>query len=130
MTESFSSTKEHVPYAGRLFFDLLNEPDGFDMLWSKPSIHPNSGAFLAVPPWGALYTEAADALLQQEPQLLFLVEGTGQKNQPGTSYGTPFDLTQDLFRNLPFERKLAQAKVQAGMYLRFALHTCVLTMFV
>ena len=72
---------------GRLFFDLLNEPDAFDMLWSQPNIHPNGGIHSAVPPWGALYTEAADTLLQQEPELLFLVEGTGQTNQPGTSYG-------------------------------------------
>lgn len=57
------------------------------MLWSEPSIHPNGGAFSAVPSWGALYVETADSLLQVEPELLFLVEGTGQKYQPGTSYG-------------------------------------------
>ena len=87
MTICRLETSRCALHAGRLFFDLLNEPDAFDMLWGKPSYHPNGGMYAAVPPWGALYTEAADTLLQQEPQLLFLVEGTGQNKQPGSAYG-------------------------------------------
>ena len=60
------------------------------MTWSSPNInsnglYPNS---TTVPAWGSLFTSTADALAQQEPALLFLAEGTGQRNQPGTAYGT------------------------------------------
>ena len=75
--------------AGRLIVDLLNEPDGFNMTWSSPNINTN-GQFAnstTVPSWGELYTNTSAALIAQEPALLFLVEGTGQRNQPGTAYG-------------------------------------------
>lgn len=75
--------------AGRIFFDLLNEPDGFNMTWSYANIntrglYPNSST---VPAWGDLFTDTADSLVAQEPDLLLLAEGTGQFNQPGTAYG-------------------------------------------
>lgn len=77
--------------AGRLFFDLLNEPDAFNFTWSSPNT--NSQAENAnstnVEAWGTLFTDTAALLLRQEPSLLFFAEGTGQKNQPGTAYGEP-----------------------------------------
>lgn len=76
--------------AGRLFFDLMNEPDAFRFTWSYNGTNfkgqDQSSIFLE--PWGTLYTDTAALLLQQEPELLLFVEGTGQRNQPGTSHGT------------------------------------------
>ena len=76
--------------AGRLFFDLLNEPDAFNFTWSQTNTNSNgqNANSTVVEPWGTLFTDTAAALLEQEPALLFFAEGTGQKNQPGTAYGT------------------------------------------
>ena len=98
--------------AGRLFFDLLNEPDAFNMLWGKPNTNPNGGVFGTVPAWGALYTQTADALLQEEPELLFLVEGTGQKLQPGTAFGKSYLFARSLGVELRSHSPSAQERVQ------------------
>ena len=75
--------------AGRLFFDLLNEPDAFNFTWSNTNTNSNgqNANSTTVEPWGTLFTDTAAALLVQEPELLFFAEGTGQRNQPGTAYG-------------------------------------------
>ena len=77
--------------AGRLFFDLLNEPDAWNMTWSQPNINMNgqNANSSTVPAWGTLFTNTAQTLLTQEPALLFFAEGTGQRNQPGTAFGEP-----------------------------------------
>ena len=90
-----SQAKLSMTPAGRIFFDLLNEPDGFNFTWSYPNIntrglYPNSSV---VPAWGDLYTDTAASLVEQEPALLLLAEGTGQYNQPGTAYGMKFKCT-------------------------------------
>lgn len=78
-------------FAGRLIFDLLNEPDAFNFAWSQSntiSMAQNANSS-TVEPWGTLYTDTAATLISQAPSLLFFVEGTGQRNQPGTAYGAP-----------------------------------------
>ncbi len=75
--------------AGRIFFDLLNEPDAFNFAWSVQRTNPESQtpASQTVPAWGQLFTNTAAVLIQQEPALLFFAEGTGQKNIQGTAFG-------------------------------------------
>jgi len=81
--------------AGRLFFDLLNEPDSWNMAWSQEMMNPNAqtAASSIVPAWGTLFTNTAAQLIAQEPALLFFAEGCGQRNQPGTSYGLSYPLS-------------------------------------
>lgn len=44
----------------------------------------SSGTVVA---WADLFTESAALLLQQEPEMLLLLQGTGQTGQAGTSRG-------------------------------------------
>ena len=88
--------------AGRLIFDLLNEPDAWNFTWGQPNINSN-GQFAnssTVPAWGDLYTTTAEQLLTQAPSLLLFVEGTGQRNQPGTAYGMGFGINPAIYTNV------------------------------
>ena len=75
--------------AGRLFLDLLDEPDAFEFAWH--GLKRNTRAELEtnkyLQPWSELYKDTAHLLLQQESQLLFFLQGTGQILQPGSTFG-------------------------------------------
>jgi hypothetical protein len=88
---------------GRIFFDLLNEPDAFNFAWGVSQTNPRSQtpASQTVPAWGQLFTNTAAILIQQEPALLFFVEGTGQFNQPGTAFGMGFGINPVIYDNTP-----------------------------
>ena len=74
---------------GRIFLDLLNEPDAFNFTWGQPNVNLLGHEVVSgtVVPWGDLYTETAALLLNQEPSLMFFLQGTGQALEPGSSRG-------------------------------------------
>ena len=82
---------------GRVLFDLLNEPDAFGMKWSSWATNTKGKSLdsYKVPPWAELYLSTASVLAAHDPVLLFLCEGTGQFDQPGTCHGRPLSTHED-----------------------------------
>lgn len=75
--------------AGRLFFDLVNEPDAFNFLWNQFAGNPRGDHANStnVEPWSTLYQRTVHLLLKQESALLFFLQGTSQLYQPGSAHG-------------------------------------------
>ena len=63
--------------AGRVFVDLINEPDGINVFWE-----PNDGN----PGLETLYIDVMDALVAVDDRVIFFVEGAGQTGY-GCSWG-------------------------------------------
>jgi hypothetical protein len=67
--------------AGRVFVDVMNEPDSMGIRWEANNDRPGAQQ---------LYLGTADAIWQMNPgQVMFMFEGTGQ-NMMGLSWGNGF----------------------------------------
>ncbi|KAK9795953.1 hypothetical protein WJX73_004029 [Symbiochloris irregularis] len=92
---------------GKLFIDLVNEPDGFGINWEAQPL-------LGYPGLKDLYLHTIDALYPICPSCIFLVEGTGQDKICGNNWGNGFATNQTLVKTVdvsdptPFFRKVLQ----------------------
>jgi hypothetical protein len=89
---------------GKVFFDLLNEPQQFDILWEEKN---------GKPALKDLYLEVMDAIWKEAPGCLFFIEGTGQgkiKANWGDGFATDVDLIKEkgLSDPNPFFKALLQ----------------------
>ncbi|KAK9833321.1 hypothetical protein WJX81_006148 [Elliptochloris bilobata] len=76
--------------AGRLFLELLNEPDILGFRWETSSSIVVNGVRRTFPKLQRLYLQTMLALRAVSPLALFAVEGTGQATMPGVAYGNGF----------------------------------------
>ena len=63
--------------------DLFNEPDVYGLQWEAPSTRGGT----TFPPLADLYMAAGQALYDVDPQVLLLLEGTGQSKIEGGAWG-------------------------------------------
>ncbi|WIA18743.1 hypothetical protein OEZ85_003433 [Tetradesmus obliquus] len=74
---------------GRVFIDVMNEPDSMGIKWEPSSGHPGARE---------LYLETLDALHSMVPEgLLYILEGTGQNNF-GLNWGNGFITDTNIIR--------------------------------
>ncbi len=87
------------PYQGRVFVDIMNEPDSVGVRWEPTASNGSPGT--PNPGITQLYLRTMDALWDMTPDaVIFFVEGGGQGNLQGVNWGNGFATDRSLVRSL------------------------------